>query len=134
MSLSRRTFLTSTAAVAAAAAAGTALDPAAAQAVEAAPAARALRRSTFAPWTGRHFTATGNGVRARLRLRRIRDIAGVPAGDAIAFALQFSAPHHLPDGTYTLSHPRAGRHLLYVSGVNDAAQRRYEVVVNRSKA
>jgi hypothetical protein len=130
MTLSRRAFLTSTLAVVAASVATTVGDPVRA---EAATRRRPLRRSTFAPLVGRTMTATHGTRRTRIRLRRVGNLLGQRGSDA-SFVLEFSSPHHLTDGIYTISSPRAGRHLVFMSAVNAPAQRRYAVVVNRAIA
>lgn len=129
MTLTRRRFLTSTATVAVAAAAGIAGKS---EAAAAATAHHPLRRSTFTPLVGRTMTAAHGGRQTRVRLRRIRDVFGAPAGSEQSFILEFSARRHLPDGIYRISHRGSGRHALFMSGVLAAPHRRYEVVVNRS--
>ena len=128
MTLSRRHFLTSTVTLAAATALGVAEGPAAAEAATVRPA---LRRSTFVPLVGRVLTVARDGRRSRVRLRRIRDVVGAPAGDQESFVLQFGSERPLPDGIYTLSHPRAGRHRLFMSHVDGPSHRRHDIVVNR---
>ena len=90
-----------------------------------------LRRSTFTPLRGRTLTAAATGRRASVRLAGIRDVRGAAAGSEHSFALQFTSRQHLPDGIYTLTHPRAGAHHLFVSGVG-AGSGHYEAVVFRT--
>jgi len=130
MTLSRRAFLTSAATVAAASVVGGVVDPSMA---EAAPRRRPLRRSTFAPLVGRTMTATHGNRRTRIKLRKVRDLIGQRRSDA-SFILEFSSPHHLADGLYTISSRAAGQHEVFMSAVNAPAHRRYAVVVNRATA
>jgi hypothetical protein len=130
MTLTRRHFGVSSMLVTAAAAAGLVAESG--ETAAAATPGHPLARATFAPLVGRYLTVTRAGRSTTVRLRKIRNVVGARSGSNSSFVLSFSTPRHLTDGLYHLSHPAAGTHLVFLSGVNAAAQRRYEVVVNRS--
>jgi hypothetical protein len=103
----------------------------------------ALRRSTFAPLVGAHFTLLdleGEGPRS-LRLFKLRNLrAGARATPSDApetsFSLLFRGPPApaLPQATYTLAHAQIGSLLLLLAPMRPEADARfYEAVIDSSR-
>jgi hypothetical protein len=109
------------------------LEPAA----PAAPAAAGpLSRETWASHLGSRARIVGaDGTRLSVRLDEVRDLAGAPAGasDAFSLVLRGARDRGLTGGTYTIVHPRLGRHELFLSPVGRGKKGQdYQIIVNRT--
>ena len=138
--ISRRTFITSGAAVAVggvtAASLVTGVTPAGLISALFSDTAVVLRRSTFTPHVGENFTMAGSGGTATVVLSSIGDLEPVNMpNDEDRFSLLFHAPlnEDLDQGVYTFSNSSLGQVVLLAVPVDQVqANRHYEVVVNRS--
>lgn len=93
-------------------------------------AATLYRRRRFTRRRGRHFRVTGPGVRQRMRLVAVGDIASVAAGSQRSFELTFRSPVRGPaQGTYRLRRPGFAATDLFLVPV-DPGHRTYLAVVN----
>jgi hypothetical protein len=133
---SRRAFLGSGASLAGAGWAGALASRAAAATSPGVTSERlALRRSAFRPLLGQSFRIAHDGGSLNVVLRRVNDLQPTARpGAEDQFSLIFS--HYrlrpaVPQGTYTISHPRRGRIRLFIVpvGRRQYAQR-YQAVID----
>jgi hypothetical protein len=143
LTLSRDALLRSAAAAAlSVGAVGLVRGPAARLLEPAAPAAPVaagpLSREAWAPHRGSRLRIVGaDGTRLSVRLHDVGDLAGAPAGasDAFALVLRGARGRGLAGGTYTVVHPRVGRHELFLTPVDRGKKGQdYQIIVNRTSS
>lgn len=88
------------------------------------------RRRRFARRRGRRFQVSGPGVRRRMRLVAVEDVASTAAGSQRSFSLTFRSPVRGPaQGTYRVRRWRFAATDLFLVPV-DEGRRTYQAVVN----
>lgn len=132
---SRRAFLAFGASLAGAGWVGVLAPRASAASAPGTPGRLGLRRSAFLPLLGRTFGIAHDGRSLDVVLRQVSDLKPtVRPGAERQFSLMFTGSGLrpvLPQGTYTVSHPRRGRISLFVVPVGRHGRtQQYQAIIN----
>lgn len=100
-----------------------------AMSVVAGGSASGLRRATFKPHTGSKFGFRDADRAFTGVLRKVGDTRSATRGQDKKFRLVFAMDASVPQGTYTLTHPKAGTMELFVSPIGQQPGV-YEAVVD----